>query len=300
MAPYAKVYLPVADQIALLKKRGMTVDDDAKAAEYLSRIGYYRLSAFWYPFREISANVVQDNFKADTNFRWATDLYAFDKGLRLRTGIALQLGKRDPWAHRDPANFDRSFLRITKTGRTAHDDWLARLDDKAQNSKEEFAVHHRQKYVGTHLPIWVAVELLDFGPLSMMLSGLRWNDLSAIASTAGVGDPKAFATWIRSLSVVRNVCAHHARMWNKPLVDQPKLPATGTIPALDHVASSPFANRRLYAACAIARYLLLAVNPRTRWSTRLKEHILTFPANPYVSIKTMGFPEKWDQLDLWK
>lgn len=315
---YSKPYLSVADQIALLQSRGMIIDDVARATEYLSRLGYYRISAYWFPFREIITNahgklVVSDNFKTGTRFKWATDLYAFDKALRLqlldvlervevfvRTGIALQIGKYDPCAHRIPKYLNHRFTSPhPKTGKVAHADFLALLDSKASNSKEEFAVHFRTKYPTSHMPIWIAVELLEFGQLSRLLSGIKWPDSNAIAGVCAAPKPDVFATWIRSLSVVRNTCAHHARLWNKPLIDQPKLPPAGQIPMLDHIANSPHVNRRLYAACAIARYLLLAINPRTKWSVRIKEHMATFPENPYVTPKVMGFPDNWAALPLW-
>lgn len=315
---YTKPYLPIAGQIARAKDRGMIVHDEVKAAEYLSRLGYYRLSAYWHPFR-VSAELpdgtssLQDVYLPDTSFRWTTDLYAFDKTLRLqlldvlerveifvRTGIALQLGKHDPLAHRIPTLLDGKFTSINpRTNRVAHTEWLARLDEKTRTSKEEFAEHFRSKYPTSHMPIWIAVELMDFGPLSMLLSGMRPADIKAIASSCGVPRWDLFASWVRSLSVVRNVCAHHARLWNKPLVDQPRLPWTATIPQLDHLIGSPYGNRRIYAACAIARYLLLKVNPRTQWSARLKTHLDTFPTNQYISPRTMGFPDGWQDLDLW-
>jgi abortive infection bacteriophage resistance protein len=316
VAQYSKPYLSVDEQLALLESRGMIVPDKAKAKEYLARIGYYRLSAYWFPFRETGANPGKplDTFKDGTSFKWVLDLYAFDKMLRLqmldalerieifiRTGIALRMGKFDPLAHRDPNLLFKNFVtKHPRTGRVAHTEWLQRLDEKAVTSKEEFAVHFREKYPTSHMPIWVAVELLDYGPLSHFLTGMRRPDQQAIALTCDVPKPDLLTTWIRSLSVVRNVCAHHARLWNRPLVDQPKMPAAGAIPLLDHLASSPHGNRRLYAACAIARYLLLSVNPRTKWPERLKVHIGTFPENPYFSIRSMGFPDDWKDLDLWK
>lgn len=313
MPQYSKPYLPVPDQIAKLKARGMVIEDEAKASEYLSRLGYYRLSAYWYPFRLTAAGKVTDDFKPGTTFKWALDLYSFDKKLRLqlldvlerieifiRTAVALQLGQFDPCAHREPSLLDGQFTRKDpKTGLVAHTEWLAKLDTKARTSKEEFAVHFKTKYAGSHMPIWVAVELLDFGPLSMLLGGMKWADVNAIAAGCGAIDRTTLATWIRALSVVRNACAHHARVWNKPLIDQPRMPPAGAIPVLDHVATSPFGTRRVYAACAIARYLLLKVNPRTEWSKRLKEHLQTFPTNQYISPKTMGFPDGWEDLPLW-
>lgn len=320
-AVYGKPYLSVPQQLALLSTRGMVVPDQAKAEEYLTRIGYYRLSAYWYPFRDSASGPtlgsppqITDKFKPDSSFKVAVDLYAFDKALRLqlldvlerieiaiRTLIALQIGQYDPWAHRVPELLDARFAqRPQRSGQTIHAEWLRKLDEKAASSKEEFANHFRQKYSASAMPIWIAVELLDFGPLSFLLSGLRRRDQWDIAQKLGVPRPALLTSWIRSLSFVRNVCAHHARLWNRPLVDQPKLPSNGEIPLLDHVATSPYGNLRIYSACAIARYLLMSVNPRTQWAARLRDHLATFPQSPHASLKTSGFPVGWEKLPLWQ
>jgi abortive infection bacteriophage resistance protein len=314
---YTKPYLSVSRQIALLRARGLDVPDDPKAEEYLSRIGYYRLSAYWYPFRAApvdSSSQLSDTFKAGSSFKTAVDLYAFDKALRLqlldalerieiaiRTFIALQIGKHDPWAHRIPSLLHPRFAyQLQRSGRTLHADWLQKLDDKAASSKEEFADHFRRKYPRSPMPVWIAVELLDFGPLSHLLSGLRGRDQGEIAVKLGVSRANLLVSWVRSLAFVRNVCAHHARLWNRPLIEQPRLPAPGEIPLLEHLATSPYVNRRVYSALAVARYLLLAANPRTKWPIRLRDHIATFPRSQLVSIKTSGFPPDWDTLPLWQ
>jgi abortive infection bacteriophage resistance protein len=100
----------------VLKSRGLGVSDDARAVAYLERIGYYRLSGYWYPFRIRAgtgpASVIGDNFRAGTEFGHVVDLYVFDKKLRLlmldaierveialRTSIAQILGPLGCWAH---------------------------------------------------------------------------------------------------------------------------------------------------------------------------------------------------------
>ena len=295
----------------------MSVPDTAKAEEYLRRIGYYRLSGYWYPFRVFVKNqdgsiTRGDRFKSGAEFKHATDLYAFDKTLRLlaldaierieisvRTEVALAIGAHNPWAHRDPSQLDRRFT-TTKPGqnRSKFDVWRDRLDDRAAGSKEEFADHFRTKY-SDPMPVWIAVELLDFGPLSHFLSGMKYSDLQNISRSYGGIRPPLITSWVRSLSVVRNVCAHHSRLWNKPLVDQPKLPKSGEMPELDHIATSPGGNRRIYTAFALMRCLLKQVNPRTKWADRLKTHMTTFPVAPDINIADAGFPDDWEKLPLW-
>ena len=157
------------------------------AANCLRRIGYYRLSGYWYPLRQRNGEVVLDVFREGASFKHAFDLYVFDKRLRmmmldaierievgLRVDIALLLGKSDPWAHRDVSHFGAFFRRQDQnTGKVKHVDWLNRVDELCLNSREEFAKHFRTKYGDSHFPIWIAIELWDFGALSHLINGLH-------------------------------------------------------------------------------------------------------------------------------
>lgn len=181
-----------------------------------------------------------------------------------------------------------------------YQEWLRKLDEKANNSNEKFADHFRVKYAGEFMPIWIAVELLDFSPLSIALSNLRHNEQQMVSASYGGLNFRLIQSWIRSLCEVRNVCAHHSRLWNKPLINQPPIPRTGEAPQLDHLSTSPDTNKRVYAVLAVMRLLLKEINPRTRWAERVKLHIRTFPQNaPNISLEHAGFPADWDQLPLW-
>ena len=98
---------------------------------------------------------------------------------------------------------------------------------------------------------------------------------------------------------MRNVCAHHGRLWNRGLIDHPALPKPGELPELDVLASDPLARTRLYAAAAVARFLLRVINPASSWPERLKAHVATFPASPHVSFQGSGFPNDWHEQPLW-
>lgn len=316
--PYRKPYQSVSHQIGLLEQRGMAFADKAKAGEYLRRLGYYRLSGYWYPFRAVQTIYIgtvflEDKFKAGTDFQVITYLYAFDKRLRLllidaierlelavRTQIALVMGAIDPLAHRNPARLDGRFTQTDKYGNLPkYPEWIRKLNEKEASSKEEFADHFRKNY-SSKMPVWIAVELLDFGPLSIFLSGMRYNDVREVSKAFGIGNPDIFKSWIRALSVVRNACAHHSRIWNRPVTDQPKLPPKGVLPLIDHLADLPSKNTRIYAILAIMNLLLKNINPRTEWPLRIKEHVLTFPKNQYISLSSSGFPEDWLTHPIWK
>ena len=319
MTLFSKPYLPVSSQIALLKSRGLTITDDVRATAALERIGYYRLSGYWYPLRNStvsnpgSVRAVQDDFRTGSEFGQIVDLYVFDKKLRLltldaiervevalRTDIALLLGQHSPVAHRDPAFLHGKFTKKLMRGKTVtgHQVWLDRLDDTTLKSREEFVEHFRRTY-STPLPIWMAVELWDFGMLSHFLAGMRHQDQTTLAAKYGLPRPELLAGWVRSINFARNLCAHHSRLWNRPLVDQPPLPQTGEVMLLDHLAADQHLQKRYYAVAAVLRYLLLFINPTTTWANRLSELIVTLPTAPGISLRHMGFPNNWTSLPLW-
>jgi abortive infection bacteriophage resistance protein len=312
---FTKPYLSVPEQVALLKRRGMVISDDGAAEAYLRRIGYYRLSGYWHSWRNSTppnppsqpALIVHDDFRPGAEFRHVVELYVFDKKLRLlildgierievglRTEIALLLGLYSPVAHRDPTYLSRRFTNAT----TNHTEWLKKLDKSYSRSKEDFAKHYKAKYLPP-APLWIAVELWDFGMLSHFLEGMRDADLNIIAAKYGFPRRDLLTSWVRSINFVRNVCAHHGRLWNRSMIDQPKSPALGAIPSLDHLVTDMHAQERLYGVAVAIRYLLQKVNPSTTWGARLGDLLDKFPSAPGISIRHMGFPSDWQRQGMW-
>src|SRR5690625_129193 len=121
--PDLKPWKSMSDQLALLKGRRLLVDNESAALDYLARIGYYRLSGYWYPLRELDKHaslqlrrpVRSDQFVSGSPFADVVKFYVFDKKLcimslaaleridmALRVDVAHLLGERDPQAHQNP------------------------------------------------------------------------------------------------------------------------------------------------------------------------------------------------------
>jgi abortive infection bacteriophage resistance protein len=49
MNQYTKPHRSVAEQLSLLQERGLSITDQSELEHALRTIGYYRLSAYWYP-----------------------------------------------------------------------------------------------------------------------------------------------------------------------------------------------------------------------------------------------------------
>jgi len=242
------------------------------------------------------------------------DLYVFDKRLRLlfldaiervevalRVDIALLIGQRGAWAHRDPAQLHGNFTSKADpvTGHIEYPRWLERLDRSFGKSKDEFIKHFKTKYRGADLPIWIAIELWDFGMLSVFLKGMKHADQTALALKYGIPRPELLASWTRNINNVRNICAHHSRLWNRSPADQASPSQVGEIAYLDHVSLDLTAQSRIYQTAAILQFFLRKIHPGSSWSDRLKQHMKTLPLTDCTGFAQAGFPENWDTLPLW-
>lgn len=318
---YERPWKTFGEQLTLLESRGMAVTDRDLALSYLERIGYYRLSAYWYPFRVFSlsqdsnkgliTSKATDEFVVNTQFVNAVDLYIFDKKLRLlvldalerievslRVDIAYLLGKKDIFAHQNIHCFNKNFA--TKVPRNSHKNrfevWQEKYSGLLSRSKEDFVKHYRENY-GEELPIWVAVEIWDFGAMSQLFSQMKVHDQSAIAVKYGVSDFKVFASWLRSLNYLRNLAAHHSRLWNRNIIDQPKLTGRGEIDWCDDFIGKPDLIAKPFLLLAITRHLLNVICPNTSWDERLKTHLNNFPSshtNKKLSVSDIGASENWE------
>jgi abortive infection bacteriophage resistance protein len=126
------------------------------------------------------------------------------------------------------------------------------LEIEEGRAQETFASHFRSKYTAEpHLPIWMAAELLSFGTISKLYkTGLAPAIKQRIAAAYGV-DAQFLASWIHSLSYVRNVCAHHKRLWNRTLGIKPRFPSRSI--TWPHLVPD---NARLYGTLVVLRHML--------------------------------------------
>lgn len=322
--PYTKPFLDISGQAALLQGRGLNLGDPATAERLLAQYGYYRLSGYWHPLRKTTlgfdragkpAVIYSDEFVAGATLNQAIGLAEFDRRLRAlfleaverieiatRVSVALLLGPHGPWAHRQAAHFYPKFAMQpnTSNGITPFQAWLARLDEHEQRSKEQFTTHYREKYGGP-LPLWISIEVWDFGMLSKLVGGMAVADQQQLASHFGISRRPLLPSWLRAINHIRNVAAHHSRLWNRSPADQPIPPKPGEFALLEHLAGDVFAHSRLYAVAAIIQHLLRTIDPNAalEWANRLKAHFATFPVIPGVVVGNSGFPARWETLELW-
>lgn len=295
-----KPWLSFSDQVALLESRGMTIGDKAQAEFHLKQIGYYRLSGYSYPFRQhCQDNNRSDDFVEHTQFNDVVALYWFDNSLKLlameaiqqieiaiRSHIAYTLGQHEPLAYLQRCYFNPSF---------EHEAWLAKYYESLTRSKDDFVLHHLKKYGS--LPIWVACELWDFGAMAQLFRGINPDDRNQIAQPYEISG-SIFASHLVALNFVRNVAAHHGRLWNRKLINFPTL--TGLREPQWHYLD----NTKAFTVFCLIQRMLNVICPDNDWGNRFQTLLGTFPSHcadytaNEVSLQAFGLPSEL-KLNLW-
>lgn len=315
MTAFDKPSRTAQDLLALLQERGLHIANPDRARHHLANIGYYRLSAYTRPF--YVPQPTQDHvFLEGTTFEQVLALYAFDRELRLllldaieRLEVALRAQMSDtlaenhtPHGYLDPVVFDTRYNHA----------WLLDKLAKAVNAKdaELFIEHYRNKYTAAPVqpPVWMAMELLTFKEVSTLFGQLRHKeDTQRISQHFGWPDA-VLRSWFRSLSDLRNLCAHHARVWNREFGSFAQIPRKAseywadipeTIPSGSrlHEAQRIRPQRRLYMHIVVIETLMRRVCPDSRWAERL---LKLLEGNPQVSRPHMGFAPDWMQHPFWQ
>lgn len=314
MNDFQKPAHSVDEQLNTLRERGLHIPDEARARRYLANISYFRLSAYTRPF--YLPGVDEHRFIDGTSFDDVLNLYVFDRELRLllldaieRLEVALRAQVTNTLAeHYGPHGYLDAGIFHTRYN---HDWLLGKLEDASDAREvEPFLAHYRQKYPAApkQPPIWMAVELLTFKEVSTLLAHLRQaRDTQRIERHFG-WKFAVLRSWFRSLSDLRNTCAHHGRVWNREFGSRPEIPkritsAWPTVPEL--IPTGATANvdqrldprRRLYLQLAVIETLMQVVSPSSLWSARL---VALLDRYPQVSRPHMGFPEDWEHDPFWR
>lgn len=296
---FSKPALTIDQQLDQLVNRGMDVGDRASANHYLRHINYYRLRAYWLPY-ETAARLDEHAFAPQTTLATILDLYAFDRKLRLLVLDAIErieVSLRARWANVLSLRYGShayAHRELFNDGALYHK-CIARLHTDVAESKEIFVRHYRSKYSDPSLPpIWSIAEILTFGQLSMWIKNLRHGpDRAAISSAYGI-DEQVLVSFAHHLSYVRNVCAHHSRLWNREMTVAMKLPSN---PSWLKAEFNRAAERRLFNTLVMLVYVLGIISPGSHWRQSVCKLV---DRHPHVDVASMGFPRDWRGRELWR
>ena len=302
---FRKPALSIPDQIKLLKCRGMTVEDEDRAQHYLRFLSYYRLEAYWLPFEVPPADDGGHAFRDGTNFNDVLALYDFDRKLRLLVSDAIErveIALRAQWAyHMAIEHGPHGYLEQShyKFSDKEYKECRSRLEREFMRSRETFIESYRRKYTSPEFPpVWMAVEVMSFGLLSKFYENLkRRKDRQAIARPFGKLDETVIVAFAHHISYVRNICAHHGRLWNRRLTIKMIVPKShaGLRSAMND--ADTYAVSYLYNTLVMLDHLLTIITPDNKWKDRIVDLI---EGCPLVDPVGMGFPEGWRTHPAWR
>ena len=294
---YNKPPLPLPQQLARLTTRGMIVDNVVEAEQALGHLNYYRLRAYWYPFEQ---NNTTHHFKPDVRFEDVLNIYHFDQQLRLLLLDALgqiEVSLRTQWAlHFSLAHGAFAYLEPVYNREA---DWLRKnkqsLWRELDRSDEVFINHFQNKYTShDYPPIWMACEIMSFGLFSKWYNNLRPATVQAkIAQTYGL-DKNVLPSLLEHFVYLRNVCAHHGRVWNKSLVVIPRLPKTKPLSLRQSLNLTQ--TRKIYNSLVVIAHFLRVISPHTAWQKQLWYLLDTHK----IDLEPMGFPSDWQERPYWQ
>ena len=298
--PFKKPTLTLDQQITHLQNNGMEISDVDDAKWWLLHVSYYRLSGYWFPF-EMPKGTQGPRFKNGTKFEQIVKLHEFDRTLRKLTLEAIEsieVSLRGNWAH-SMALLGHGHSYLNPKHYLCQNKYKSnklRLSDETRKSKERFIKAYRKKYLQPLPPVWMTSEILSLGSLSHWYAAIKEPSLrQQIAKPFGL-DEKVFKSYIHHLSVVRNICAHHGRLWDRVFDIAARLPKhPNTLNASLNQADP----KRIYNTLTMVRYSLSKTAPTygNQWSVLVKQHISTLP---HFSDSLMGCPQNWQTLNVWR
>ena len=223
----------IQEQLCRLKEKGMVFNDEQNAISYLSRISYFRLKYYWVDMIDVNTGY----FINGANFDTVIERYEFDKKLRnILFGAVeiLEVGLR--------TQFITTLSLATNTGLWYLDcslfnnqqfhtnlvlDMKYEFDRNSDPFVRQYVLDHpnwnKDSLEGDNPDAWMIFETATFGTLSKMYKNLLNQSplKSRIANELGLYSARELSSWLESISVLRNIIAHHSRIWYKIFSKKP-------------------------------------------------------------------------------
>ncbi|MEI6433384.1 MAG: Abi family protein [Bacteroidota bacterium] len=295
---YTKPPLSITDQISKLKLRGLTFSDETKAAHYLSNISYYRLRSYTFPFQDNNDPAHPFNYKI--SFEEIIQLYVFDRKLRLLVFNAIEkieVALRTKIVHEFSMTFGSHWY---EDGNMYRDNYhfnrnIATLYDEINRSTETFIHHYKHTYTTpVNPPAWMSLEVVSMGLLSKLFSNLKKvPEKKRVTAEFGLTNPVILESWMHAFANLRNICAHHSRLWNRRFTISPQLPYNTIYPFLNN---RDLHTNKLYAQLCCINYISTIISPGNSFVKNLSDLLQTCPL---LDLNEMGFPADWKTETIW-
>ena len=217
--PFKKQPLSIDKQIELLKSRGMdiTTTNEENLGNLLLHNNYYRLEGYWYDYYE-SSSYPNHHFAKNIDFERIWKDYQGDRAIRLcifKVLEILEISFRSVFAYTLAKKYG-PFPFSMENLACSYDSFVSaysRLIEDTKHSKDEFMKSFAARYTDQIPPVWMMVELMTMGEISRWYGDyLTKSDRKKISGHYGLQAP-VLESWLRSMSMLRNRCAHHNRLY---------------------------------------------------------------------------------------
>lgn len=303
---FTKSALSYDEQLALLESRGLEIDMPRQEVfSLLNHINYYHLEAYWFPFYERGVDC--HKFKPSIKFSRIWELYRIDRNLRELFSHALEhieISLKTKFAYTLAHEFGSHPLErinFPDCDDAIYNDSYVLLCEGVKKSQDQFILHYKKKYIEQLPPIWVSVEIITLGQISVWYKSILPDRLKKeISKEYGILSTDVMSSWIQHLTYIRNICAHHLRLWNRNLTILPANYARisdiseNWIHQDDH---DRFSYKKLYNTLLIVDYLWQQICPNDseKWRFKLMYLIDSYNIQP----RDMGFPLYWSSKPYW-
>jgi len=297
--PFDKPPLSLTEQLSQLVSRGLIISDKATTLHYLTHIGYYRLSGYALPFQIGGTGSDRHEFKPNVTFEDILDRYVFDRKLRLLAMDALErieISVRAALSNTIAANHGAHWYINPNLFKPAfnHSRLIEEIKQQighnpSNHKRRDTHIDHYYKTYSTPgmPPSWMVFESVAFGTISFTCKNLACPEFVDICRSFSLA-PDVFTSWLHSLTYIRNICAHHGRLWNRECRIKPMIARAFT------TELTP--NSRLYAQLVVMQILLKKIAPNNHWAEKLRDLLTEHPSIPLTS---MGFPADWHSRNIW-
>lgn len=301
----------IEEQIELLKQRGMLFHDEGAAKNTLKNISYYRLKGYWW---EMQSDVRQHLFYPNSYFEDVLNKYEFDRELRLILFYAIEIievALRTKMIYHLSQAYGGLWYLNDSLFENAQlfQKHLKELQDEFACSGEIFVKDFKQKHPSVnevpqvwespeHPDAWLIFEVATFGILSKMYKNLKHQlpQKATIANEFGLNFHSELSSWLESIAYLRNMVAHHSRIWSRTMVKKPMKVLRPRNMWLQHTVSPQQQKRPFYIISAML-YLCNAVKKDNLFKTKLFD---LFSKYPNLPLHKIGFHNQWEQEEFWK
>lgn len=289
---FLKKSLDIKSQIELLKSRGLVIDNEELFSDFLKHNQYYRLEGYWYVFYD--SNIPKHSFKKNTKLSNVLKLYEFDSLLRSKVFKeieVIEISLRSVIAYNVAVNIGKfPYEQLNYKNDADKGEALNRFKKLFKGSKEDFINAYKNKYNEDIPPIWMLVEIMTFGELiNFYEKFLTKSQGKTISKVYGINSVDLFISWMKRLNIIRNICAHHGRLWNKNITTKIMLPNKNNNKSLETYCKLFVKDsiNKLYNSLLIIQYLLESINGS---NNSFINDICSLAKKYDIDLKDMGFP----------